>query len=385
MNILVTGGAGFIGSHLVDALIKRGDRVSVLDNLAGRVHPERAWPTHLDATAKRIRGDVEDREDWIPALTNIDAVVHLAAYQDYQADFSRFARVNDAGTALLYQLLVEMGQRVNRVVVASSQAVYGEGAHLCTAHGRQYPSSRPSEQLAHGHWDLKCQICAGPLKPTASSETEVGPTNAYAISKLASESYALAIGSRHDIPTTALRFSIIQGPRQSPANAYSGVLRSFVGHIQHGRAPVVFEDGHQLRDYTHIRDAVSAILIALEHPSAIGQVFNVGGGTRTSVKAYAEAVLNALGSTFEPDISGRYRVGDTRHVWSDTARLKALGWAPEGTLERIVRDYVEWITDSEQTTDWSAQALARMESSGTVRHAVVSNPSTSPDQTHSTS
>ena len=123
MNILVTGGAGFIGSHLVDALITRGDRVSVLDNLAGRVHPERAWPTHLHPTAKRIRGDVEDREDWLAALPHIDAIVHLAAYQDYQADFSRFARVNDVGTALLYQLLVEMGQRVNRVVVASSQAV----------------------------------------------------------------------------------------------------------------------------------------------------------------------------------------------------------------------------------------------------------------------
>ena len=381
MNVLVTGGAGFIGSHLVDALIGRGDRVSVLDNLTGRVHPERAWPTHLHAAAHRIRGDVEDREDWISALTNIEAIVHLAAYQDYQADFSRFARVNDVGTALLYQLLVETGQLVNRVVVASSQAVYGEGAYQCAAHGRQYPQPRSSKQLARRHWDLKCQICAEPIKPTASDEANVGPTNAYAISKLASESYALTLGTRYDVPTTALRFSIIQGSRQSPANAYSGVLRSFVGHVQHGRPPVVFEDGRQIRDYTHIRDAISAILITLDHPSAIGQVFNVGSGERTSVNAYAKTVLDALGSTVEPDISGLYRVGDTRHVWSDTAHLRTLGWAPEGTLQNIVHDYVEWIADSDQATDWSARALARMETSGTVRHAVVTDPSTSTDHT----
>lgn len=369
MNVLVTGGAGFIGSHVVDALIDRGDQVVVLDNLATRVHPEGMWPSYLDGDARRIRGDVSDRQDWIVALDGIDAVVHLAAYQDYQLDFSRFARVNDMGTALLYEVLVETGHPLTRVVVASSQAVYGEGAYQCEVHGRQYPRPRSSEQLRKARWDIGCPVCGLVMEPVAAHEEHVAPTNAYAISKLATESYALALGGRYDVPTTALRFSIIQGPRQSPANAYSGVLRSFVGHVQRGRAPVIFEDGRQLRDYTHIRDAVSAVLIALGDPDAVGQAFNVGSGEITSVLQYAQVVLDELGAEPSLDVSGRYRVGDTRHVWSDTERLRAIGWQPTGTFTEIVHDYVSWFGSTNQSVDWAAHALERMEASGTVRQA----------------
>ncbi|MDE2868560.1 MAG: NAD-dependent epimerase/dehydratase family protein [Chloroflexota bacterium] len=366
MHVLVTGGAGFIGSHVVDALLRRGHTVTVLDSLVSRVHPDRTWPDGL-AAVRRIRGDVTQRDDWRVALNGADAVVHLAAYQDYQADFSRFALVNDAGTALLYELLVERKQPVQRVVVASSQAVYGEGAYQCPDHGRQYPPPRSLEQLARGVWDPACAACGAPLEPTASSERHPVPTNAYGISKLAGESYALTLGARHGIPTSALRFSIIQGPRQSPANAYSGVLRAFVGHIRHGRRPVVYEDGRQRRDYTHIRDAISAVELVLEHPDAVGQAFNVGGGQVTTVLEYAEAVLAAMGSNAEPDVSGRYRLGDTRHVWSDTARIRALGWRPTGTLHEIIRDYLAWIDAAPEGEDWTARALARMEAGGVVR------------------
>lgn len=366
MHVLVTGGAGFIGSHVVDALLRRGHTVTVLDSLVSRVHPGRAWPEGLP-TVRRVRGDVTEREDWLAALDGADAVVHLAAYQDYQADFSRFASVNDAGTALLYELLVERRQHVQRVVVASSQAVYGEGAYQCPDHGRQYPPPRSPEQLARGDWEPACPACGAPLEPVASSEEHPAPTNAYAISKLATESYALTLGARHGIPTAALRFSIVQGPRQSPANAYSGVLRAFVGHIRNGRRPVVFEDGRQRRDYTHIRDAVAAVELVLNHPDAVGQAFNVGGGHVTTVLEYAQAVLTAMGSNVDPDVSGRFRLGDTRHVWSDTTRIRALGWRPAGTLQEIIRDYLAWIADAPEGEDWTAQALARMEAGGVVR------------------
>ena len=366
MHVLVTGGAGFIGSHVVDALLRGGHTVAVLDSLVSRVHPGRTWPD-IPPGVRRVRGDVTERDDWLMALEGADAVVHLAAYQDYQADFSRFALVNDAGTALLYELLVERRQPVQRVVVASSQAVYGEGAYECPDHGRQYPPPRSLEQLARGTWEPRCSVCGMPLEPIASSEEHPAPTNAYGISKLATESYALALGARHGIPTSALRFSIIQGPRQSPANAYSGVLRAFVGHIRHGRRPVVYEDGRQRRDYTHIRDAVSAIELVLEHPDAVGQAFNVGSGKVTTVLEYANAVLAAMGADIQPDVNGRYRLGDTRHVWSDTTRIRALGWRPTGTLHEIIRDYLVWITDVSASEDWAAQALARMEASGVVR------------------
>ena len=366
MHVLVTGGAGFIGSHVVDALLRRGHTVAVLDSLVSRVHPGRTWPESL-ADVRRIRGDVTQRDDWLMALDGADAVVHLAAYQDYQTDFSRFARVNDTGTALLYEVLVERGQPVQRVVVASSQAVYGEGAYQCPQHGPRYPPPRSLAQLTRGVWDPVCSACGAPLEPVASTEDVPAPTNAYGISKLAAESYALTLGARHGIPSSALRFSIIQGPRQSPANAYSGLLRAFVGHVRHGRSPVVFEDGRQRRDYTHIRDAVASVELALQHPGAVGRAFNVGSGQVTTVLEYARAVLTAMGVEAEPDVSGRYRLGDTRHVWSDTARIRALGWRPTGTLNQIIRDYLAWIAESPKGDDWSARALARMEASGVVR------------------
>ena len=371
MRVLVTGGAGFIGSHVVDALIARGDAVTVLDSLFQRVHPSGQPPAFMPAVAHFIQADVTERDVWTSALDGIDAVVHLAAYQDYQPDFSRFARVNGAGTAMLYEVAVGMPRPPRKVVVASSQAIYGEGAYACPDHGRRFPPPRTLEQLENGAWEIGCDVCDREMKPLPCQENHPHPHNAYAISKQTQEGYALVLGERYGIPSTALRFSIVQGPRQSPANAYSGVLRAFMSRLLRDEAPVVFEDGRQLRDYTHIEDVVAATLLTLDDSRADFEVLNVGGGSTISVLAYARLMADVLGRNIDPDVSGRFRVGDTRHVWSDTSKLQALGWHPTKSMRQIVEDYVDGLDRSSLGADWVGQALDAMEASGTVRRATT--------------
>ncbi len=369
MHVLVTGGAGFIGSHVVDALLARGDRVTVLDSLFERVHPSGQPPVFIPSAAQFIKGDVTDRDVWTSALDGVDAVVHLAAYQDYQPDFSRFARVNGAGTAMLYEVAVEMPRPPHKVVVASSQAIYGEGAYVCLDHGRRFPPPRTLVQLESGRWEVGCDVCNREVKPVPCQEGHPHPHNAYAISKQTQEGYALVLGERYGIPSTALRYSIVQGPRQSPANAYSGVLRAFTSRLLRDEPPVVFEDGRQLRDYTHIEDVVAAMLLALDDPRADFGVFNVSGGSTISVLDYARLIADVLDRDITPDVSGRFRVGDTRHVWSDTSKLQALGWRPTKSMREIVQDYVDGLDRATLGADWVGQALDAMETSGTVRRA----------------
>ena len=373
MHVLVTGGAGFIGSHLVHALIARGDRVTILDSLVSRVHPTGQLPKDLPPTANFVRGDVTDIVDWQRALTGVDAVLHLAAYQDYQPDFSTFARVNDAGTALLLETIIAEHLPVQKIVVASSQAVYGEGAYRCPTHGLQHPPPRTLTQLKHADWNVVCPICTGKVEPIGTDEAHPNPHNSYAISKCAQEQYALVLGQRYDIPAVALRFSIVQGPRQSPANAYSGILRAFVGQLLHGHPPIVFEDGEQLRDYTHIDDVVAATLLALDDSRANFGIFNVGSGQPVSVAAYAEALTRILDLELPPEITGSYRVGDTRHVWSDTNKLQELGWRPTKGIAEIIPDYLSWLDRAELDPEWVRTAMDTMERSGSLRRSARSS------------
>ena len=367
MHVLITGGAGFIGSHLADALLARGDTVTVLDNLFERVHPSGQPPAFMSDAVNFIKGDVTDPSVWTFALDGIEAVVHLAAYQDYQPDFSRFARVNGAGTALLYEVAVGMEQPPRKVVVAGSQAIYGEGTYTCADHGQRFPAPRTLAQLESGRWQVSCDACGCEMKPVPCQEAHPNPHNAYAISKQTQEGYALVLGERYGIPSTALRYSIVQGPRQSPANAYSGVLRAFTSRLLRDEAPLVFEDGRQLRDYTHIEDVVAATILALDDSRADFDVFNVGSGSTITVLDYARLIADVLGRDIEPDVSGRFRVGDTRHVWSDTSKLQALGWRTTKSMREVVEDYVDGLDRSTLDSDWVGQALEAMEASGTVR------------------
>jgi dTDP-L-rhamnose 4-epimerase len=367
MHVLITGGAGFIGSHTVDALLAGGHRVRILDSLEPPVH--RGVPGYLPPEAEFIRGDVRHRDDLGRALDGVDAVIHLAAYQDYLTDFSRFFHVNSVGTALLYELIVARRLPVQKVVIASSQAVYGEGPYDCSEHGRVWPAGRALEQLERGAWDIPCPRCGRTLTPRPADETAVHPGNAYAISKHTQETIGFTLGRRYRIPTVALRYSIVQGPRQSFSNAYSGACRIFSLRMHFGQPPLVYEDGTQLRDYVNINDVVRANLLVLEHPETDGEVYNVGGGVAVSVADFARIVIETFGASVAPDIPGKYRFGDTRHIVSDIAKLRRLGWRPEYSVRDSVRAYVAWLREQQDLKDFSLEADRTMQRLEVVRQA----------------
>ena len=349
-NCLVIGGAGFIGSHTVDALLKAGHTVSILDSLQTRVHPH-GKPGYISDHAEFIQGDACSASDLLSALKGVDCVFHLAAYQDYLPDFSTFIHVNAESTALLYELIVEHHLAVEKVVVASSQAVYGEGCYTCESHADVYPDIRSEDQLMRGIWEPVCPSCEGEIDWRATDEETVNPKNQYAISKYAQEMIALTLGKRYRIPTVALRYSIVQGPRESFYNAYSGACRIFCLSLYFDQVPILYEDGAQLRDYVNIHDVVAANLLVLSSPEVDYQVINVGGGKAYSVAEFVAIVADVYGKDSSPRIPGSYRFGDTRHIMSDISKLKGLGWSPTRTPKDSVTEYVEWLCAQKSVED----------------------------------
>jgi len=373
-HVLVTGGAGFIGSHTVDALLREGNRVRILDNLEKRIHP-RGKPEYLNPAAEFMPGDVRDKRTWEQALVDIDAVFHLAAYQDYLTDFSTFFHVNAVSTALLFEVLVEQRSRlkVEKVIVAASQAVMGEGRYrcpVCHPQGGQdlYPSIRSDTQLARGEWDHHCTICSAALQWLPSDESVANPCNPYALSKHSQEQIALNLGKRYDIPSVVLRYSIVQGDRQSFSNAYSGAMRIFALSLLFDRSPVIFEDGLQVRDFVHIQDVVDANLKVLESNTANGCVFNVGGGFAWTVLEFYRRMQKTLQKDIEPRVPGWYRYGDTRHSVSDISRLQALGWSPRRRIEESIHAYWTYITGSHVQREALEHAQRQMQRMQVIRN-----------------
>lgn len=343
---LVSGGAGFIGSYTCDYLLQRGYRVRILDNLSPKTHNGK-WPKYLDKRIEKLKGDVRSKKDWEKALKGVSYVIHLAAWMDLMPEFSKFFSINVVGTANLYEVIVGKRLPIKKVVVASSQFVYGQGKWECKKDGVVYPRDRLDTDLKKGFWNPKCPICAGKITSLPNTEDHQNPPNPYAISKYTQELMAIKLGKLYGIPSTALRYSIAHGARQSLKNVYSGALRIFTLQLSQGLSPTLFEDGKQIRDYVSVLDVARANVLAMESSKTDFEVFNVGGGKTYSVIDLAAEIANQL--SVKPKLSpfGSYRTGDLRHAFSSIEKIKKLGWQPLYPEEENIREFIKWFKENQ--------------------------------------
>jgi len=362
MRILVTGGSGFIGSHLVDALVKTGHTVRVLDSLEPQVHGDHR-PEYLNPGAEYLEGDVRDRDMLRKALKGIEAVFHEAAMVGVgqsMYEIERYVSANVLGTAILLDVIVNDKIPLKRLIVASSMSIYGEGQYACPACGPIAPSLREASQLKQQDWEMRCPHCQKTARPQPTPETKpLIPTSVYAITKRDQEELCLSVGRSYQIPTVALRYFNVYGPRQALSNPYTGVCAIFSARIKNRHAPIVFEDGGQTRDFIDVRDIVQANLLVMTHPKAVDGAFNVGTGRPTSILEIARTLGQLYGISVEPQLTKKFRAGDIRHCVADVSRLRVLGFAPSVTLEQGLRDLVAWgqQVEAEDRVETAAQEL----------------------------
>jgi dTDP-L-rhamnose 4-epimerase len=370
MKVLVTGGAGFVGSHLVDGLLAAGHEVRVLDALAAQVHGgAAARPPDLAREAELVVGDVRDRAACARALDGVEAVFHQAAavgIGQSMYEIERYVSANSVGTAVLLEEIAARRAAIRKLVVASSMSLYGEGAYRDRAGRLVHPPPRPVRQFEARSWELR-DASGAELVPAPTPESKpLQPTSVYAITKRDHEELCLTVGSAYGVPTIALRYFNVYGPRQALSNPYTGVLAIFASRLLNGRAPLIFEDGLQSRDFVHVSDVVQANLKALES-DADGAVYNVGTGRATTIAGVALELARALGKPIEPEIPGRYRAGDVRHCIADVSRISAeLGYAPRVSFEAGVKDLLAWLA-TQSPEDRVDQATRELEARGLAR------------------
>jgi dTDP-L-rhamnose 4-epimerase len=363
-RVLVTGGAGFIGSHLVDALLARGYAVRVLDNLLDQVHPS-GTARFLAPQAELQVGDLRDRAAVDRALDGVSVVWHqggMVGNGQSMYDIRRYVDVNAVGTATLLEAMLARRAQFRRLVVASSMVVYGDGAYRCPSHGRIGRVTRPLERLRRAAWEPVCLACGQEVAPVPTPEDHPRePTSPYGISKRDQEELALVLGRTHGLPTIALRYLNTYGSRQSLGNPYTGVAAIIATRLLNGRRPVIFEDGRQRRDFVHVSDVVRANLAAAEAPeAACYQAYNVGTGRSVTVLELARLIAEGLGA--DPDVtpSGEFRAGDIRHCYADVSRTGAqLGWAAERSLESGMGELLTW-AGGESPHDLTERANAEL-------------------------
>lgn len=371
LNVLVTGGAGFVGSHLVDRLVEKGYRVRILDSLVEQVHGGKI-PEYLNQDAEFIKADVEDAETVGKALEEIDVVYHQAAavgVVQSMYEIPRFVRANDYGTAILLDEIVKRRDKIRKLIVASSMSIYGESTHFCeNCQVESYPQLRENEQLAALQWEFSCENCGNVLKAIGTRENKpLFPTTVYAVNKLAQEQYCLTVGRAYKIPTVALRYFNIQGTRQSLSNPYTGICAIFSSRLLNNERPLIFEDGLQTRDFVHVSDIVQANLLAMETDQADYEAVNVGTGQAFTVKEIAEKLAKGLGKEIEPEISLKYREGDIRHCSADITKARnLLGYKPQVKLEDGLQELLEWVRN-QKPVDKVAVATAELTERNLVR------------------
>jgi dTDP-L-rhamnose 4-epimerase len=366
---LVTGGAGLIGSHLVDELLRRGAEVRILDNLSPSSHRHR--PEWIPAEAEFVLGDVRDRNCLDKALRGVEDVYHLAAaVGGVTVEVSEFFDVNATGTARLFEAIHASRHEIRKLVAPSSQSIFGEGLYRCPQDGVVQPYPRAIARMQQAQWEPQCPICGSDLEPTLTDEgARLNGETPYAVSKIAEERLMLGLGKRFGIPVSVLRYAVVYGPRQSVFNPYTGILSIFSTLILNNRRPHAFEDGRETRDFVYVSDVVDATILAMEAEQADGAALNVGRGVAVDIVTVIEKLSSAYGR--EPDyvVTGEFRPGDVRHLVLDASRMKTLGWAPRVSLDEGLGRVAAWFAELGGVEDLFSGILDDLRRQGVVFQA----------------
>lgn len=369
---LVTGGAGLIGSHVTDLLLREGWSVRILDNLEPQTH-RNGKPAWVAPAAEFFYGNIQDRATITAALEDRDVVFHQAAYGGYMPDIAKYVLVNSFGTAQMLEIIRDANLPIKKVIVASSQAVYSEGAGQCSMHGLVFPDVRPSGQLRRGDFTVHCPKCGAQIVPVATPEAApLAGESVYAITKVDQERLVLTWGRQTGIPTVALRYSCTYGPRQSIFNPYTGVIAIFCTRLLNHQPPVVYEDGDQTRDLCFVEDIARANLLAATSDALDGLPVNVGSGKAVTINKLAKLISETLGIPIEPITRGEFRPGEIRHLTSDISRISSAGFRPEVELGSGILRYLEWIRAQADVRDYFASAELILRSKGIVQQVAAS-------------
>jgi dTDP-L-rhamnose 4-epimerase len=370
---LVTGAAGLIGSHVTDLLVREGWKVRAFDNLEPNTH-RHGKPDWVNPKAEFVEGDVRDRETLTPALENVDVIFHQAAYGGYMPEIAKYVHVNSLGTAQMLEVIREKNLPIRKIIVASSQAVYSEGAGECPEHGVVFPDVRPVDQLRRGDWQVHCPICGAVTKSVPTPErAPVGGETVYGLTKLDQEKLVLLWGKQMGVPAVALRYSCTYGPRQSIFNPYTGVIAIFCTRLLNNLPPVLYEDGEQTRDFSFVEDIARANLLAAMTDKLDGFPVNVGSGRGVPIREIAEHISAALEIDIAPEAKGEFRPGEMRHLTSDTARIRAAGYEPRVDLAEGIGRYLDWIRQQSDVRDYFSEARTILRSKGIVHRVEVQN------------
>jgi dTDP-L-rhamnose 4-epimerase len=368
-RILVTGGAGFVGSHTVDALLAAGYQVRVFDNLTSQVHQGGQF-SHISPDAEFVLGDMRNKTQVDKAVDGMDVIFHLAAavgvgQSMYQ--IADYTATNNLGTANLLQAILDARSQPEKIVVASSMSIYGEGKYLCSECGEMAPAPRPLSQMKEKQWEAVCPTCNRSLAPVATSEDkQLQCTSIYALSKKDQEEMTLLFGRTYQIPVVALRYFNIYGTRQSLSNPYTGVAAIFASRLMNRKPPVLFEDGQQMRDFVSVHDIAQANLLAMEEPGADGRALNIGSGQPVTIRDVADQLERALDLDLPVEITGKYRAGDIRHCFGDISlATQLLGYQPRTRLKEGIEELVEWL-QSQQAADNVDEAMQWLTAHGLV-------------------
>lgn len=371
MKILVTGGAGFIGSFIVDELVQAGHEVKIYDDLDPQVHGKaREVPDYVNLSAEFIKGNVLDADRFHAAVKDVDVLFHQAAavgVGQSMYEIRKYVEQNSLGGASVLDVIINREHRLKKIIVASSMSIYGEGRYRCSECGPVYPGLRKAEQLAGGRWEVECPGCGKPLEGMATDESKpLDPTSIYAVTKRDHEEMFLSIGRAYKLPTVALRYFNAYGPRQALSNPYTGVCAIFSSRLLNGESPVIFEDGLQSRDFIHVKDIARANILAMEKKEADYQVFNVGSGAPKSIREIAEILAEKIqpGAGIKPLISGSFREGDIRHCFADISKIeKLLGFKATIEFSRGIDDLTGWVA-VQTCEDRSDEAIKELKQRG---------------------